>query len=62
MCEADAYLIVGDNEELVMKAVRFLRPDEGKVFLKSIYGEQRTLRGRIVEMDLIEHRILLIED
>jgi len=62
MCEANAYLIKGDNEELIMASVDILRPEETRIFIQDIFGQQRWVQGRIKEMNLVEHRIVLVED
>lgn len=62
MCEAHAYLAKGGREELVMESVDILRPEEDKLFIQNIFGEQRWVKGRIKEMNLVQHRILLEED
>ncbi len=61
MCEANAYLIRGGEEELVMSAVDILRPEDGCVYLRDVFGEQRWLKARIKEMNLVNHRILFEE-
>ncbi len=59
MCEANAYLLKGDQEELVMEAVDVLEPRGEELYLKSIFGEQKFLRARLKSTSLVEHRILL---
>jgi predicted RNA-binding protein len=59
MCEANAYLIKDGEEEIVMKGVDILRPEKNGVYLQDIFGGQRTIKARIKEMNLVEHRILL---
>lgn len=62
MCEANAYLIKDGIEELIMKSVDILRPEETRIYIQDIFGEQRWVYGRIKEMNLVEHRIVLVED
>jgi len=60
MCESKAYLIDKDgNEELVMEDVSYLRPDGGRVLLRSIFGEEKTVQAKIREMNLTSHKIVL---
>lgn len=61
MCEASAYLQREDQEELLLKDVEILRPEGGKIFLKSIYGEQKLISAEIKEIDLINHKIILVQ-
>jgi predicted RNA-binding protein len=59
MCESKAYLITDGKEELLMESVNFLKPDGDLILLRSIFGEQTTVRARLLEMDLTGHRIVL---
>eukprot|EP01022_Parablepharisma_sp_SALTPOND_P024717 TRINITY_DN55377_c0_g1_i1.p1 TRINITY_DN55377_c0_g1~~TRINITY_DN55377_c0_g1_i1.p1 ORF type:complete len:726 (+),score=231.40 TRINITY_DN55377_c0_g1_i1:2-2179(+) len=64
MCEATAYLMnKNGDEELYLADVDLIEPTEdGKLRLVSIYGEQKTLAGRIKSMSLVNHRVVLAED
>ena len=59
MCEANAYLIEGENEELVMEAVDTIRPEDQGIGLVNIFGAQKFLRARIHSLSLVEHKIFL---
>jgi predicted RNA-binding protein len=59
MCEADAYLIKDGQEELLMKAVDVIEPDDDQAYrIVDIFGEQKIVRGRIKGMQLVDHKIL----
>jgi predicted RNA-binding protein len=59
MCEANAYLIKDGEESLIMESVDILKSEEGGTWhLVSIFGEQKDVKGRIKEMNLVNHRIL----
>ena len=64
MCEANAYYVQDNgNEDLLMKSVDVIKPEgENRWLLISIFGDQRTVKGRIKEMTLVNHRILFEED
>jgi predicted RNA-binding protein len=62
MCEANAYLIKDGEEELIMENIDILRPEENGIYLQDIFGGQRTIKARIKEMNLVDHRILLEEE
>lgn len=62
MCEANAYLIRDGEEKLIMENVDTLRPEKNGIYLQDIFGGQRTIKARIKEMNLVDHRILLEED
>jgi predicted RNA-binding protein len=59
MCESNAYLIKEGVEELVMESVDFLKPQGGKIFMRSIFGEEKTLDANLKELDLSGHKIVL---
>ena len=61
MCEANAFLIKEGKEELILEDIMILRPEEGGFYLQNIFGEQKRVKARIKEMNLIEHRIVLEE-
>ncbi|MDR1314094.1 MAG: CooT family nickel-binding protein [Deltaproteobacteria bacterium] len=62
MCEANVYLTGGapnEEPELYLAAVDEILPDgEDAWKLKSIFGEQKLLNGRILSMNLVDHRII----
>jgi len=62
MCEANAYLIKDGQEKLMMESVDILRPEGNGIYLQDIFGGQRTIKARIKEMNLVDHRILLEEE
>lgn len=62
MCEANAYLVKGEAEELIMESVDILRPEGDSVYIQDIFGEQRWVRARIRELNLVQHRIVLADD
>ena len=59
MCEANAYLHENGQEELFMESVDNVIPDSSKVYLKNIFGQQKIFEGRIKELLLVDHRIIL---
>jgi predicted RNA-binding protein len=61
MCEANAYLIKEGKEELILEDLSILRPEGESLYLQNIFGEQKRIKARIKEMNLLDHRILLEE-
>jgi predicted RNA-binding protein len=59
MCEANAYIYKDGNEELYLENVDIMKPEEGKIFLKNLFGEQKVFDGEIKEISLLRHKILL---
>ncbi len=61
MCEANVYLERDGEEELLLEAVYILRPEDGKIYMVNIFGEQKTVRASFKRLDLAEERIVLKE-
>ena len=59
MCEANAYLIEGEDEKLVMEAVDKIQPEGQGVGLINIFGEQKFLKAHIHSLSLVDHKIFL---
>lgn len=59
MCEANAYLYKDDKEELLMERVDKVVPQNGEIYLESIFGQRKTIAARIKELNLVDHRIIL---
>ena len=61
MCEANAYLIKGEEEEMIMEAVDTVKPEDDGLKLTSIFGEQKFLKARIHSLSLVDHKVFLKE-
>lgn len=59
MCEANAYLYENGKEELLLERVDKVVPRENEVYLENIFGQRKVFEGRIKELLLIDHRIIL---
>jgi len=59
MCEANAYLIEGDDKILVMEAVDSVEPEENGIRLTSIFGDQKFIKAHIHSLALVDHNIFL---
>jgi predicted RNA-binding protein len=59
MCEANAYMVAGESQELVMEAVDTIIPDPGGIRLTSIFGDQKILKAKIHSLSLVDHKIFL---
>ncbi len=62
MCESNAYLRRGGEEQLLLREVVVVEPVEGGFRLVGIFGEEATVRGRIEEINLLQHKILFTEE
>ena len=62
MCESNVYLINKKGEKnLLLESVDKIIPTDDSIFLENIFYETKTVNARIVEMALVEHRIVLKE-
>jgi predicted RNA-binding protein len=61
MCEANAYISREGKEELYLENVDVLIPEGSKIYLRNLFGEQKTFEGYIKEISLLRHKILLEE-
>jgi len=59
MCEANAYLIEGNEKTLIMESVDTVEPEDGGIRLVSIFGDQKFLDANIHSLSLVEHCIYL---
>ncbi len=58
MCEANAYWIKDGKEQLIMESVDIVEPDGDDTWrLAGIFGDQKTVKGRIKGMNLVNHKI-----
>lgn len=61
MCEATAFLVVGDQEKKIMQDVVLLEPEGDHLLLVDLLGEQKLVRARVKKADFLRHRIILEE-
>lgn len=59
MCEAKAYILQGDKEELVFENVDKIFSTEEGLLLEDIFGKRQMVKAKIKEMALVDHRIIL---
>ncbi|MGD9972331.1 MAG: CooT family nickel-binding protein [Desulfatirhabdiaceae bacterium] len=59
MCEANAYLIEGDETRLIMEAVDVIEPQEDGLRLVNIFGDQKFVQARVHSLSLVDHKIFL---
>jgi predicted RNA-binding protein len=63
MCEANVYLDRNGFEEMILEAVDVIEPQEDNIFrMVTIFGEQKTIRGRLKGMNLVDHKIVFIPE
>jgi predicted RNA-binding protein len=61
MCEANAYIYKNGAEELYLESVDVLIPEGTSIYMKNLFGEQKTFKGSVKEISLLRHRIVLEE-
>ena len=62
MCDTNAYIEKDGNEELYLENVNLIRPEEGRILLKNLFGEEKIFEGSIKEISLNNHKIILKQD
>ncbi|MBI5015167.1 MAG: CooT family nickel-binding protein [Deltaproteobacteria bacterium] len=62
MCESNAFVRRGTTEELLLSEVAIVEPVEGGFRLRSLFGEEALVRGRLEEINLLKHKILFAEE
>lgn len=59
MCEANAYMYANDSEELILKSVDTVTPQDDEGFLLvDIFGTQKVIKGKLKQMNLVDHKII----
>jgi predicted RNA-binding protein len=59
MCEANAYILQDDQEKLILESVDLIRPqDDDGFLLVDIFGTQKIVRGKLKQMNLVDHKII----
>jgi predicted RNA-binding protein len=59
MCQSNAYLEDNGQEELILEDVGLIKPEDGKILLISIFGEEELVDADIKMIDLLHHKIVL---
>ena len=62
MCDVNVYIYKDGKEDLYLENVDLVVPESGKVRMKNLFGEQKTFEGKVREISLLRHRILLEEN
>jgi predicted RNA-binding protein len=59
MCEANVYLLEGNEQKLIMEAVDTIEPQADGIRLTSIFGEQKFLKAQIHALSLVDNKVFL---
>jgi predicted RNA-binding protein len=61
MCEATAYILKDGREELLLPDVDIIEPDGDYLRLINIFGEQKVVQASIYRLNLVNHKVILVE-
>jgi predicted RNA-binding protein len=61
MCEAAAYILKNGKEELLLQDVDVIEPEGDNLRIVNIFGEQKIVRAAIHSLNLVDHKVILVE-
>ncbi len=59
MCETNAYLKGSGSDELFLESLARVEVDGDMLYLTSIFGDKKTLNGRILEVNFQGGKIII---
>ena len=59
MCEAHAYLLRDNAEEKILESVDLVELEGETIKMVNIFGEQKTIRGKLTRYDNREGKIII---
>ncbi|MDN5300990.1 MAG: hypothetical protein PWQ60_504 [Thermoanaerobacteraceae bacterium] len=59
MCESKVFLLEDGKEKPVMENVIYIEPQDGRVFMYNLLGEQKIVDAVIKEVKLLDHKVIL---
>ncbi|HHY70413.1 MAG TPA: CooT family nickel-binding protein [Thermoanaerobacterales bacterium] len=59
MCESKVYILENGQTKKIMDNVIHIEPQNGKLFMYDLLGEQKIVDAQIKEVRLLEHKIIL---
>jgi len=59
MCESKVFLLEDGKEKPVMENVIYIEPQDNKVFMYDLLGEQKIVDAVIKEVKLLDHKVIL---
>ena len=60
MCLSKAYVERGDKKELIMAEIASVEMKDGRLLLKTIFGEQKEVGASIREINFLTSSMLLV--
>ena len=61
MCLSKVYFDRGGRKEVLLDEVASVTVDDGRLQIKTLFGEKKEINARIKEIDLVGHSIRLEE-
>ncbi|TZE80615.1 CooT family nickel-binding protein [Calorimonas adulescens] len=59
MCESKVFLLENGEEKPIMEDVIYIEPQDGRVFMYDLLGEQKIVDAVIKEVKLLDHKVIL---
>jgi len=59
MCLSKAWFAAEGNGKAIMENITSIRAENGKVILRSLFGEEKTEKATVEEVDFVHNRIIL---
>ena len=59
MCDLKAYIKKEGREELLLESVNQVRVENGLVVIKNLFGEEKRVRGEVIEVSLVKSRVIV---
>jgi predicted RNA-binding protein len=62
MCDTNLYLVRQGQEELFMENIDRIQQEGDNLILRDMFGEEKRVKARFREANLLKHRIVLEEN
>ena len=59
MCDLKAFVRKDGQEVLLLESINQIRAENGEVTLRSIFGEEKKIRGDVLEISLVKNRLVV---
>lgn len=59
MCETKVFVKKQGQEELFMEDVISVIPEQDNLKISNLFGENKTIKGKIGEIQFLEHKIVI---
>ena len=59
MCESTAYIVKDGKQEVLLENVEVLENRDGNIRVVDLFGEEKVVKGRIISLSLLDHKIMI---